>query len=121
MKLRQFVAASLTDVLKGITDAQLDDDVGELVSKGAIGGLNFPESSGVIHQARLVATTMKFDIAVTVESTAGGGTGAGFNIGVVQGKLDGDLSERNEGISRIQFAVPLLLPASEKTRSKNSK
>ncbi len=86
------------------------------MSKGAIGGLSFPSNSGVVHESRLTATTVKFDLAVTVESSGEGGASAGFDIGVARGDLGGDIAEREENISRIQFAVPLILPKSEDTR-----
>ena len=114
--LREFVATSLKDILKGIVEAQRDDEVGEYISKGDIGNLSFPADSGVVLEYRDIVTTVKFDIAVTVESRAEGGAGAGFGIGVVFARLGGDLAERSEGISRIQFAVPLVLPQSESTR-----
>ena len=116
MTVKDFVRNSLTEILKGIVEAQKDSDVGEFVAKGAIGGLSFPSNSGVVHEARLTATTVKFDVAVTVESSGEGGASAGFDIGVARGDLGGDIAERKENISRIQFAVPLLLPKSEDTR-----
>ena len=116
MTLSEFVENSLTDILKGIVAAQENDEVGEFVAKGDIGPLSFPANSGVIREGGMVATTVKFDVAVTAKSRGGGGSGAGFNIGVVRGQLGADTTERSEGISRIQFAVPLILPESETTR-----
>jgi hypothetical protein len=60
-----------------------------------------------------MATTVRFDVGVTVESKAEGGAGVGFNIAVASGKTGGDVSERSEGVNRIQFAVPLRIPTGE--------
>lgn len=116
MNLREFVRVTLSEILAGVMDAQRSEDVGDYVAKGGIGTLEFPDASGVVHQQRLTATTVKFDVALTVQERAGAESGVGFDLGVVKGNLGGDLGGMSEGVSRVQFAVPIILPKSEDTR-----
>jgi len=112
MNLQEFVKNSLTEILKGIVESQKDEEVGKYIARDGIGHIKFPPNSGVVHETFIFATTVKFDIAVTVENRAEGGSGLKLDIGVVGGRLGVELAERSEGISRIEFAVPLVLPRS---------
>lgn len=116
MKLRDFVETSLTEIMHGIMAAQRNEEVGAQIAKGAIGGMKFPESSGVYYEARLLATTVKFDVAVTVDQNVGGKADASFDIGVARGGLGGGAETSESSTSRLQFAVPLILPRAEHTR-----
>lgn len=116
MTLDEFVQSSLTNILKGIVAAQRDDEVGEYVASHRLKDMALPSEGGVTSTGLGLTTTVKFDVGVTVESKAEGGAGAGFNIGVIGGKVGGDLSERSEGTSRIQFAVPVKIPTTAGTR-----
>jgi len=116
VELKDFVRKSLLDIVAGVVAAQQDATLGEHVAKGQIGGMKFPSESGVYYEARLLATTVKFDVAVTVSETTGGDVGAGVAVGVFRANVGGSGAEEREGVSRIQFAVPVMLPKSEDTR-----
>ena len=111
MDLREFVHGALKDVLLGIQDAQREEEIGGYIAPKAIGGHEFPKDSGVTFGARIVSTVMKFDVAVTVERGKKGGGTVGVHISVVEAKLGGEGQSKDTTVSRIQFAVPILMPA----------
>ena len=115
MTLDEFVTSSLTNILKGITAAQEDGEVGQYIAPGSLVSVDLPNESGVVidRTNEILATTVRFDVGVTAESKAEGGAGIGFSIAVASGKTGGDVSERAEGVNRIQFAVPLRIPSSK--------
>lgn len=110
LDLRQFVRTALLDVLGGIRDAQADDQVGRFIAPVGIGHVDFPADGGVVHQARLLVTTMKFDIAVTAETKSDAAGAGKVGISVLGASLSGATSDRAANNSRIQFAVPLKFP-----------
>lgn len=113
LDLRGFVKAALTDVLLGIRDAQGEEEVGRFIAPVGLGNVKFPDDGGVVHAERLLVTTMKFDIAVTVarqKSKQGGGK---VGISVLSANLSGENLTKSENVSRIQFAVPLKFPRYE--------
>jgi hypothetical protein len=90
MDLREFVHGALKDVVLGIQDAQREQ--------------------GVTFRAKIISTVMKFDVAVTAERGKKGGGSAGVRIAVVEAKLGGEAQFKDTTVSRIQFAVPVLMP-----------
>jgi hypothetical protein len=111
MDLREFVHGALKDVVLGIQDAQREHGIGGYIAptKG-LGGHEFPKDSGVSSHARIVSTVMKFDVAVTAERGKKGGGTVGVRIAVVEAKLGGEGQSTNTTVSRVQFAVPILMP-----------
>lgn len=110
LNLRDFVRSALLDVLGGIRDAQADQTLGRFIAPVGIGSVEFPSDGGVVHSQRLLVTTMKFDVAVTVVAEKAGQGGAKVGISVLSANLNGSLSSKSENASRIQFAVPLKFP-----------
>jgi hypothetical protein len=53
---------------------------------------------------------VKFDVAVTAETTRGGGGGAKVRIAVVEADIGAKVDAKNTQVSRIQFSVPVLMP-----------
>jgi hypothetical protein len=118
MDLREFVHGALKDVVLGIQDAQREQGIGAYIAPKGIGGHEFPKDSGVTFGARIVSTVMKFDVAVTAERSKKGGGTAGVRIAVVEAKLGGEGQSKDTTISRVQFAVPLLMPMNPQEWSK---
>ena len=118
MTLDEFVQSSLTNILKGIAAAQKDGDVREYVANHTLTQIPLPPASGVVTHSRGLATTVRFDVGVSVESKAEGGAGARFNIGVIGGNVGGDVAERHEGTNRIQFSVPVMIPEHRKAAAR---
>ena len=110
MKLEEFVAETLTEIISGVKKAQAQPETGNYISSAMIGGVKFPESSGVVHEARLLATTVKFDVAVTAEKSAEAGPKAGIKIGVADFDIGGSGTGSVQEANRIQFSVPVFLP-----------
>ena len=113
MKLSEFVQEVLTEIVAGIRAAQTVDGGAYVVPSGD-GGHEYAKHPRVSSSARLKSTIVDFDIALTVEeSNKGAGAGAlkVFGIGV---NINGELTSRDTTVSRIQFAVPILLPESQR-------
>jgi hypothetical protein len=110
MDVREFIRDVLVDIVEGVKEAQNREGVGGYIAPDAIGGHEFPKESGVHHQARIISTVVKFDMAVTAESAHSGGAGGKVRIAVVEANLGGALESKNTQVSRIQFSVPLLMP-----------
>lgn len=117
VSLQHFVRDTLIQVTNGIREAQATPDVGALVAPSNIGGMKFPADSGVYFEARIIATTVKFDVAVTAETKADGKSGVDVSVlSVLSAKLGGEIGSRDMTVSRIQFAVPLVMPSNAHRR-----
>ena len=110
MEVQEFVQSVLVEILKGIREAQKKTGVGKYIAPDAIGSHSFPEDSGVQHESRIISTVVKFDMAVTAETTKGGGGEAKVRIAVIDADFGGKLEAKNTQVSRIQFSVPILMP-----------
>jgi hypothetical protein len=120
MDLREFVHGALKDVVLGIRDAQREQGIGGYIAPKGIGGHDFPKDSGVTFRAKIVSTVMKFDVAVTAERGKKGGGTAGVRIAVVEAKLGGEGQSKDTTVSRVQFAVPILMPPNPQAWSEAS-
>jgi hypothetical protein len=118
MDLREFVHGALKDVLLGIQDAQREEGIGGYIAPARIGGHEFPKDSGISHNNRIVSTVMRFDVAVTAEQAKEGGGAAAVRIAVVEAKLGGEARFKDTTVSRVQFAVPVLMPLNPQEWSK---
>jgi hypothetical protein len=100
MELDTFITAALTQVLKGIADANKNATAGKSTEKAPKpfllkhGGTK-EEGSGI-----------EFDIAVTLKKTRGAkGGGKATFLSVAELEAGGHTSNTNEQISRIKFMV----------------
>lgn len=114
MNLDEFVKTALVNILTGIRQAQEADVVGALIVPAGIGGHDFATHPRVLNAARLTSTIVDFDIAVTVEEGSNIAGGGGLKIAGFGAKLDGSTTSKDVSVSRIQFAIPMLLPESQK-------
>lgn len=110
MELREFVTTALSDLLHGIRDAQATPEIGALVSPQSVRGVIVPIDSGVVQQPEGYTTVIKFDVAVTAETTDSAKGGGGIKIAVMNVGAEGQVASRNATVSRIQFSVPIVLP-----------
>lgn len=110
MDLREFVSATLRDIVLGIQNAQKVEGVGGLIAPSGIGGHELPADSGATHNGRITSTVVKFDVAVTAEETSAGGAKAGVKVLGLSAGVGGDLSAKSGTASRVQFSVPLIMP-----------
>jgi hypothetical protein len=102
VELKDFVTQTLLDILKGVSDAGLDQTVGRRIAP----------TEAIVR--------VKFDVAVTAESTDTAKAGGGFKVAVlgIGASAGADLgtASKNVAVTRIQFEVPVLLPAGDKKK-----
>ena len=75
-----------------------------------IGPTKFPESSGVVVTLNGALTFVKFDVAVSAEASDATKRG-GTEVQVVSS------AERQTDLTRVQFSVPVLLPAGDRQQA----
>ncbi len=112
MELKEFIEATLKQVLEGIEAAQANEDNGKNINAniglGKLGGnlINAGDYGTV--------TRVDFDVSVSAESSGGGGAKLKvFGIGIEGGKESKAGSE-----NRISFSVPVRLPDGDEDRAK---
>jgi hypothetical protein len=113
MQLREFIKTVLTEIVDGIRDAQ-DKNGGAFVVAAGDGGHKYAEHPRFSGSARLKSTIVDFDVAVTAEDTDKLEGGAGIKVLSIQFGGKGETSIKDMTVSRIQFAIPLLLPESKR-------
>ncbi len=113
MQLRDFVKEVLTQIVDGVRDAQ-EPNGGAFVVPASDGGHKYAEHPRFASSARLKSTIVDFDVAVTVEESDKAGGKAGVKVFSFQIGVDGELASKSSTVSRVQFAVPLLLPESKR-------
>lgn len=102
MDLRDFIKTSIVDILGGIEDAA--KEFGENTPN--LGGVNPLRQKDVFKTEKIA-----FDIAVSAGSEQKSGGKAGLKIYVVEAGVDGQDTQSESTVSRLQFAVPVALPA----------
>ncbi|GAB5499772.1 MAG: hypothetical protein PsegKO_20830 [Pseudohongiellaceae bacterium] len=113
MELDGFVKTVLSQVISGIREAQDVEGVGAFVVPAGIGGHTYAKHDRVSNfSGGLTSTIIDFDIAVTAEDTATTSGGGGLKVVGIGASLEGSSTSKDTKISRIQFAVPILLPES---------
>jgi hypothetical protein len=73
MEIREFVRDVLVDIIEGIKDAQTRVGFGGYVAPDGIGSHQFAADSNIHHNSRIISTAVKFDMAVTAETSRKGG------------------------------------------------
>jgi len=112
MDLREFVSATLLQIVQGVADSATEISA----LGGAVSPAFHPHSSaGLLGRLKSDASTpvyaVDFDVAVVASSTIGGEAGAKLQIATVLSiGAKGSGSEKDETTSRIKFSVPLSLP-----------
>jgi hypothetical protein len=111
MKLKDFVAETLKEIIDGVTEAQ-----GYYSSKGA--SVNSPnivyrmaEASQLMDQVSgQIAQMVEFDVAITAAEGTETKGGIGVFVGPIGLGSQGKSDASNTSVSRIKFSVPVLLP-----------
>lgn len=115
VELKQFITETLRDIVEGIQEAQAIEGVGGLIAPKGIGGHTFSPESGVYHQAQIVSTVVKFNVAVTAETADAAKGHGGIKILAFGGGIEGQVSSKESAVSHIQFPVPLVMPPNKRT------
>ncbi len=113
MELRDFVKEVLTQIVDGVRDAQQSNG-GAFVVPAGDGGHKYAEHPRFASSARIKSTIVDFDVAITAEDSDKAGAKAGVKVFSVQFGAEGEIASKNSTVSRVQFAVPLLLPESKR-------
>ena len=117
MDLDEFVETVLGSVLTGIRNAQSVEGVGAFVVPSMIGGHDYAKHPRVSLKGHLSSTIIDFDIALTVEESSSKAGSGGIKVAGFGGSMEGASATKDTRASRIQFAVPILLPESAQSWS----
>lgn len=111
-EVQDFISETLKQILTGIENARTDKKIGDAVAPHLDKSTKIDPAYQVAWHDGHFWTSVHFDIAVTAKSVTEGGGKLGFSIPVIEigAKLGGNHERTTEGVSRIQFSVPLRLP-----------
>jgi hypothetical protein len=116
MNLTDFVSETILSIITGVRDAQ---------EKAAEHGAHVNPAGLMRHTTQIAdnaiwdnrtnvyAQPVSFDIAITAEDTAQGGAKIKVLTGLLGGDIGGEKGSKNAVASRVQFVVPVLLPAQD--------
>ena len=118
MKLQEFVAETLAQIVSGVSDAQRG--IGEANPDEPHGGrINPPLSTSAetleakgyrVDVYGLPVQNVEFDVAVTVNEEAEAKGGAGLMVAGIGLGAKAKVESRDTTVHHIKFAVPLTLP-----------
>lgn len=116
MNVEEFLKEALTSIVRGITAAQQDEEVGSMVGRKPS---RVPDGSGINYDGLgNCISIVTFDLATTVDDKASGGGGikvVGFNAG-------GQIEQQKTTVSRISFSIPVGVPVpKQQALDKNAK
>ena len=114
MELDEFVKTVLSKVVSGIREAQKTEGVGGFIVPSALGGHEYAKHPRVSSKAMFSSTIIDFDIAIIAEENTGKSGGGGLKVAGIGANPEGESSFKDTRVSRIQFGVPILLPASKR-------
>lgn len=117
MQLRTFVTTALTEIISGVKDAQLVANASRegqvnplLLLQGTGGGaLSVPNGCALSAQKQSIHL-VKFDVAITLERGTETKGGIGIFMGAVGIGSQGESTNSQTSLSRIQFEVPISFP-----------
>ena len=116
MDLKDFVSETLLSIISGVTDAQKKaKEHGAHVNPAGLMRHTTKIADNAIwdNRTNVYAQPVSFDIAVTAEETAEGGAKIKVLTGIFGGDIGGEKGTKNAVVSRVQFVVPVLLPAQD--------
>lgn len=114
MELKTFISETLGAIVEGVVAAQAHaEQHGALVNPGNLMRNGGAVSNDAIWDNRNnnYARLVSFDVALVVEGTEKANAKIGVVSGLFNAKADGGVENKESSNSRIQFAIPLLLPA----------
>lgn len=120
MNLDEFVKEVLSQIVSGIRGAQAIEG-GAFVVPDNDGGHDYAKHPRVSSNARIKSTIVDFDIALTVEDSSKGSGSGVLKVFGIGANVQGEMASKDTTVSRIQFAVPILLPTSKREWHKELK
>lgn len=112
MELKEFVAATLAQIVEGVQLAQSRTKTTSAVVNPQLDSSSGKEGS--FHRGTgTFIREIEFDVAVTTMEASGTKGGVGIFVGAIGLGSQGQSDAAKTQLSRIKFAVPLLLPRGE--------
>ena len=115
MDLKDFIATSLTNLVEGLVEAQKQ----VAVHSAHINPGNLMRNTSEVGESAIwdnrnnnYARMVTFDVALTAEEGANTGAKVGVAAGLFSLGAGGSTENRNLAVSRVQFSIPVLFPAS---------
>jgi len=114
MDLQDFVSMTLTQIISGVKSAQTAaHEHGGVVNPCLNSGTVESGKQGFLWCKSGYAQVVQFDVALTVTEGTGSKAGIGVFAGAVNLGAAGQSKSEQSTVSRIKFAVPLILPEIE--------
>lgn len=117
MDLEKFISTAIVQIVRATVSAQKEvADVGAWVNPAVVsaasGSTVVKDESGLEHHVREI----QFDVAITAGDEQTAGAGAGITVLGLKLGADGKVAYENSTVSRVQFSIPVALPASQPKR-----
>ena len=111
MKLEDFVADTITQIVTGLKKAQRELGADACINPSGL-TLHYAELEGRRYDSRTNALEelVEFDIALTQEQGKGTAGGVGVFLGTVNLGSKGESQTKELSVSRVKFRVPVLFP-----------
>jgi hypothetical protein len=113
MKLEDYVAESLKEIISGVVKAQnYAKDNGAQINPNGMGinNLGQPTFNVNARQVLITGQMIDFDIVVSVTEGDQAKVGAGLFVGPVGLGAQGQVESSNSAVNRIKFCIPVFLP-----------
>jgi len=118
MELKDFVSETIRSIIEGVKEAQGNAETsGALVNPGGLtrNTSNVANNSVWDNLNNVYAQPVSFDVAVTVEETAGGKGSIKILGGIVNAEAGGQGGVTSAVANKVQFTVPVMLPSQQTT------
>ncbi len=109
MELKDFVKLTLEQIVEGVAEAQAS-----VSARGGVinpGNMNYHQEGKWNSFDHAMPQQVNFDVGLTSTGKAGSSEGIGVFLGSINLGKRNDSSSENVAVTRVQFTVPLVLPA----------
>ena len=115
MDLKEFIQQALVQVAEGLTSAQAPiQNLGGMLNPSLSGNHEDLGKHGLLLAFHSTVSVVTFDIALTANTGQGTKGGIGVIVGAVSLGSTGESKTESSTVSRIKFAVPMMLPPPQK-------
>ena len=112
MKLKDFVAETLNEIIDGVMEAQTHyQGKGGSVNPDTLSSSGSPEGKIWDRSSKTYAQKIDFDVAVTTSEGTEARGGVGIFVGPIGLGSQGKLDASNISYNRIRFSIPIVLPS----------
>jgi len=114
MELKEFVSETIRSIIEGVKESQVAaEEIDALVNPGGLmrNTSNVANNSVWDNSTNVYAQPVSFDVAVTVEEKSGGKGSIKILGGIINAEAGGQGGVSSAVANRVQFVVPVMLPA----------